>query len=120
MRAGLITHTHSSGAPLPLPMRVSRGFLVYDLSGKTRIQILPPRLTWRVIAIRAASICWLVNQQRPIDFRAYSPKLISVLPFAVPAIEPRCTLRCLTLLGANISDLPGARRPRRQVHDPRR
>ncbi len=33
------------GVPLPLPMRVSAGFLVMGLSGKMRIQILPPRLT---------------------------------------------------------------------------
>src|SRR3990170_2668409 len=56
IRAGLTTHTHSSGAPLPLPMRVSAGFFVIGLSGKTRIQIFPPRLTWRVMAIRPASI----------------------------------------------------------------
>src|SRR5690242_3478411 len=52
MRAGLITHTHSSGAPLPLPIRVSSGFLVMGLSGNTRTQILPPRLMKRVIATR--------------------------------------------------------------------
>src|SRR5262249_13852258 len=56
MRPGLITATHCSGAPLPLPMRVSCGFFVIGLSGNTRIQILPPRLTNRVMAIRAASI----------------------------------------------------------------
>src|SRR5262249_72590 len=60
---GLITATHPSGEPLPEPMRVSAGFLVYDLSGKTRIQIWPPRRTWRVMARRAASICRLVIQQ---------------------------------------------------------
>ena len=58
----MITATHSSGAPLPLPMRVSCGFLVIGLSGKTRIQILPPRLMKRVIATRAASICRAVIQ----------------------------------------------------------
>src|SRR4028119_2046586 len=56
MRAGLMTHTHSSGAPLPLPIRVSSGFLVIGLSGKMRIQILPPRLTWRGLRGRAASL----------------------------------------------------------------
>src|SRR5206468_4527122 len=40
---GRTTATHCSGAPLPLPMRVSCGFLVMGLSGKTRTQILPPR-----------------------------------------------------------------------------
>ena len=37
-RPGLITATQPSGEPLPLPMRVSAGFLVNDLSGKTLIQ----------------------------------------------------------------------------------
>ena len=58
----MTTATQWSGAPLPEPMRVSAGFLVTGLSGKTRIQILPPRLTERVMARRAASICRLVIQ----------------------------------------------------------
>jgi hypothetical protein len=37
-------------------MRVSAGFFVIGLSGKSRTQILPPRLMKRVIAIRLASI----------------------------------------------------------------
>src|SRR5688500_5138440 len=53
---GRTTQTHCSGAPLPLPMRVSCGFFVMGLSGNTRTQILPPRLMKRVIATRAASI----------------------------------------------------------------
>src|SRR4029450_1956216 len=36
IRPGLITATQPSGAPLPLPMRVSCGFLVTGLSGNTR------------------------------------------------------------------------------------
>ena len=59
---GLTTATQPSGEPLPLPMRVSAGFFVYDLSGKTLIQTFPPRRILRVIAIRAASICRLVIQ----------------------------------------------------------
>src|SRR5258708_24812241 len=56
MRPGLIAVTPPSGPLLPLPMRASAGFLVYDLSGKTRIQIWPPRRTWRVIARRAPPV----------------------------------------------------------------
>src|SRR5438093_13739912 len=41
MRPGLTTATHSSGLPLPLPIRVSAGFFVTGLSGNTRIQTLP-------------------------------------------------------------------------------
>src|SRR6266404_5186868 len=41
MRPGFTTETHFSGAPLPLPMRVSAGFLVNGLSGKMRIHDLP-------------------------------------------------------------------------------
>src|SRR5260221_1728510 len=62
MRPGLTTATQPSGLPLPEPMRVSAGFFVIDLSGKTRIQICPPRLTCRVIALRAASIWRLLIQ----------------------------------------------------------
>src|SRR3954447_7956813 len=53
---GRTTATHCSGAPLPLPIRVSCGFLVIGLSGKTRTQIFPPRAMNRVMATRAASI----------------------------------------------------------------
>src|SRR5262245_14929504 len=59
---GRTTATHCSGAPLPLPIRVSCGFLVIGLSGKTRTQIFPPRAMNRVIATRAASICLSVSQ----------------------------------------------------------
>ena len=55
-RPGFTTATQRSGLPLPEPMRVSAGFWVTGLSGKMLIQTLPPRLMWRVIAIRAASI----------------------------------------------------------------
>jgi hypothetical protein len=50
------------------------GFLVTGLSGKTRIQILPPRLTERVIARRAASIWRLVIHAGSWVARPYSPK----------------------------------------------
>ena len=66
-RPGLTTATQCSGEPLPEPMRVSAGLAVTDLSGKTLIQTLPPRLILRVIAIRAASICRLVIQPASSD-----------------------------------------------------
>src|SRR5262245_34451376 len=69
-RPGRTTHTHCPGAPLPLPMRVSCGFLVIGLSGNTRTQIFPPRAIKRVIATRAASICRSVSQQ---GSSAFSP-----------------------------------------------
>ena len=45
IRPGCTTATHSSGLPFPEPIRVSAGLWVTGLSGKTRIQTLPPRLT---------------------------------------------------------------------------
>ena len=44
-RPGCTTATHSSGLPLPEPMRVSAGFWVTGLSGNTRIHTFPPRFT---------------------------------------------------------------------------
>src|SRR5207342_1630316 len=70
IRPGRTTQTHWSGAPLPLPMRVSWGFFVIGLSGNTRVQILPPRAMNRVIATRAASIWRSVSQQ---GSSAFSP-----------------------------------------------
>jgi hypothetical protein len=61
-RPGRTTATQRSGLPLPEPIRVSAGFSVMGLSGKMLIQTLPPRLMWRVMAIRAASIWRLVIQ----------------------------------------------------------
>src|SRR6185436_16439788 len=76
-RPGLTTATQPSGAPLPLPMRVSAGFFVMGLSRKIRIQILPPRLMKRVIATRDASICLPVIQAGSRALSPYSPKDIS-------------------------------------------
>src|SRR5262249_49688072 len=53
-RPGSTTATYSSTPPLPLPIRVSSGFLVSGLSGKMRMNSLPMRLVSRWIAIRAA------------------------------------------------------------------
>src|SRR6267154_2313257 len=103
MRPGLITATQSSGAPLPLPIRVSAGFLVIGLSGKTRIQILPPRLIKRVIAIRPASICLLLIQAGSSVFNPNSPNDKLDPRWAFPVIRPRCCFRYLTFLGINMT-----------------
>ena len=63
-------------APLPLPIRVSGGRAVTDLSGKMRIQSLPLRFMFRVSATRAASICVLVIQARSSVCSANAPKSI--------------------------------------------
>src|SRR5664280_1026706 len=121
IRPGRTTATQWSGAPLPDPMRVSAGFLVAGLSGKIRIQILPPRLTERVMARRAASIWRLVIQAGSRVARPNSPNATVVPPFAWPDIRPRWTLRCLTRRGISMASCPlcrdgrghlGSRRPR--------
>ena len=85
IRPGRTTHTHCSGAPLPLPIRVSCGFFVIGLSGNTRTQILPPRLMKRVIATRAASIWRSVIQHGSIAFSPKSPNDTSEPRHALPA-----------------------------------
>ena len=72
-RPGLMTATQCSGAPLPEPMRVSAGFWLTGLSGNTLIQTFPPRLIFRVIAIRAASIWRLDTHPASSAFSPYSP-----------------------------------------------
>src|SRR5216684_492386 len=101
-RPGRMTHTHCSGAPLPLPIRVSCGFFVIGLSGNTRTQIFPPRLINRVMATRAASICRSVNQHGSSARRPYCPNEMSEPRHALPAMRPRCCFRYLTFLGINI------------------
>src|SRR4051812_39661037 len=106
MRPGRTTATQWSGAPLPDPIRVSAGFLVAGLSGKIRIQILPPRLTERVIARRAASIWRAVIHAGSVVARPYSPKATVWPPLAIPDIRPRITLRCLTRRGISMASAP--------------
>src|SRR5512141_554668 len=108
MRAGLTTHTQPSGAPLPLPIRVSSGFFVIGLSGNTRIQSFPPRLTWRWTATRPASIWRAVSQPGSSACSPYSPKESSEPRSAVPRMRPRCCVRYLTLDGINMGVVPYA------------
>src|SRR3954463_7041756 len=97
--AGRMTATQDSSGPLPLPMRVSSGFLVYDLSGKIRIHTLPRRFIKRVTATRAASICLVSSQQRSSACKPYSPNATVWPREAIPERLPRCILRYLTLAG---------------------
>src|SRR5688572_3244614 len=88
-RPGLTTATQSSGLPLPEPIRVSAGFLVTGLSGKTLIHTLPPRLMARVMAMRAASIWRAVIHPGSRAWMPYSPKASEVPPLATPLVRPR-------------------------------
>src|SRR6266567_2600071 len=83
-------------------MRTSAGFCDTGLSGKIRIQMRPPRLIWRVIARRAASIWRAVRRPRPTAFSPYSPKLTLAPTVATPLLRPFCSLRYFRLAGCNI------------------
>src|SRR6187455_1139582 len=100
---GWISATQYSGLPLPLPIRTSAGFWEIGLSGKMRIQIRPPRLMWRVMARRAASIWRAVRRPRATAFRPYSPKLTLLPRVALPVLRPFCSLRYLRLAGCSTS-----------------
>src|SRR6267378_2915449 len=101
-RPGLTTATQNSGAPLPLPMRVSAGFFVTGLSGKIRIHILPPRLMLRVMATRAASIWRFVSHAGSSAWSPYSPNVTEPPRYAFPHMRPRCCLRYLTRFGISM------------------
>src|SRR3954447_8843448 len=83
-------------------MRVSAGFLEIGLSGKIRMYSLPPRFTWREMAIRAASVWREVTNPHDRACSAYSPNATSVAPFERPVMRPFCCLRHLTFLGASM------------------
>src|SRR3989338_2931116 len=83
-------------------MRTSAGFLEIGLSGKIRIQIRPPRLIWRVIARRAASIWRAGKRPRATAFRPNSPKLTLLPRVAIPVLRPFCSLRYFLLAGCSM------------------
>src|SRR5512132_2857784 len=83
-------------------MRTSAGFLEIGLSGKMRIQTRPPRLMWRVMARRAASIWRAVSRPRPIAFRPNSPKETLAPRVATPLLRPFCSLRYFLLAGCSM------------------
>src|SRR5690606_15759949 len=72
------------------------------LSGKTRIQIRPPRLMWRLIARRAASIWRAVRRPRPVAFKPYSPNDTCAPRVARPVLRPLCSLRYFLREGCNM------------------
>src|SRR5438105_1838608 len=116
MRPGFTTATHSSGFPLPFPIRVSAGFFVTGLSGKIRIHTLPPRLRLRVSATRAASIWRLVIQPGSSALRPYSPNASDEPRCALPRMRPRCAFRYLTRLGISMVGFLRLRRYGRAQH----
>src|SRR5262249_33328836 len=102
IRPGFTTETQRSGAPLPLPMRVSAGFLVNGLSGKMRIHNFPPPLMNLVMATREASICRSVIQAFSSAFNPYSPNDKSPPRQALPLRRPRICFLYFTFFGINI------------------
>src|SRR6266550_5490462 len=101
MLPGRTVATQYSGGPFPLPIRVSGGRAVTDLSGKMRIHSLPLRFMLRVSATRAASSCVLVIQARSSVCKPNSPKSILRLREAVPLRLPRWDFRYFTRFGIN-------------------
>src|SRR3954451_20816390 len=84
-------------------MRTSAGLRDIGLSGNMRIQMRPPRLMWRVIARRAASIWRAVRRPRPMAFSPYSPKETFAPRVATPLLRPFCSLRYFLLAGCSMS-----------------
>src|SRR5262249_52812750 len=102
MRPGLMRQTHSSGVPLPLPMRTSIGFFDTGRSGKMRIQTRRARFMWRVMARRAASIWRAVTRSGSSALRPNSPNVSDVPDVATPRMRPLCALRNLVRLGCSM------------------
>src|SRR5262249_45116155 len=103
MRPGFTRATHSSGAPLPEPMRTSSGFFDTGTSGKTRIHTRPARFMWRVMARRAASIWRAVTRSGSSALRPYSPNDNEAPLVARPRMRPLCALRNLVFIGCSMA-----------------
>src|SRR6187397_1260271 len=101
-------------------MRTSAGFFDTGLSGKMRIQMRPPRLMWRVIARRAASIWRAVRRPRSVALRPNSPKLTLLPTVATPLLRPFCSLRYFLLAGCSILRSRGRCTTRRTLRRVRR
>ena len=69
---------------------------------------MPPRLTERVMARRAASIWRLVIQAGSVVASPKSPNATEKPPLAWPDMRPRITLRCLTRRGMSMGQAPAA------------
>src|SRR6202008_105618 len=67
-----------------------------------RIHMRTPRLMWRVIARRAASICRAVSRPRVTALRPYSPKDTLAPRVATPLLRPFCSLRYFLLAGCSM------------------
>src|SRR5829696_7328016 len=83
-------------------MRTSAGFLEIGLSGKMRIHTRPPRLMWRVMARRPASIWRAVRRPRARALSPNSPKETLAPRVATPLLRPFCSLRYLRLAGCSM------------------
>src|SRR6478609_3775137 len=105
-RPGLTRATHSSGAPLPEPMRTSAGFFDTGTSGNTRIQTRPARFMWRVSARRAASIWRAVIRSGFIAFSPNWPNASVAPEDATPWIRPLCAFRNFVFLGCIMASSP--------------
>src|SRR5262245_27437601 len=101
-RPGLMRHTHSSGVPLPLPMRTSIGFFDTGTSGKMRIHTRPARFMWRVIARRAASIWRALTRSGSSALSPNCPNVSELPEVATPRMRPLWALRNLVRLGCSI------------------
>ena len=97
--AGRMTATQDSTPPFPVPIRTSSGFFVKLLSGKIRIHTLPRRFMKRVMATRAASICFVSIQHLSSDWSPYSPNATLLPREAKPRRLPRCIFRYFTRAG---------------------